>query len=245
MRTLYNTELLWSRLRNSPWSSTCSWTSLAPLSVFCSSWIMSFSYSIVCWADRLILWCSWKSSQCCVVHWQPTIRMNINGWNTLDSILWIRTYINSSIILFPTILPSLLSSTLFRTIQSLCIVISSWVHLAMIWLVGIAFAGLITCWAIAFWVAPFISTKDVFQLCPSVNLKSFERLQLYEICPSMGSLIICLWGYNPLYSSSNSSCSKVNSNINDGMYGSFQPPLLLMISITSSPRLTYVYEAWR
>jgi len=63
LRTVFNTELVFSGSRSSS-PSTYSGTSLGPLSVFFSSSMISFSCSEVCWADRLILWCYWNSSQC-------------------------------------------------------------------------------------------------------------------------------------------------------------------------------------
>ena len=81
----------------------------------------------------------------------------IYGWNTINSILSSRTYINTCIILMPTILLSLLSSTLIRTFQSLCIIISCCVHLTFTQLAGNTFAGLNMCSAISFAVAHVIS----------------------------------------------------------------------------------------
>ena len=112
---------------------------------------------------------------CYVFHRHATIGTNIYGCNTINSILSIGTYIHTSIILFPTILLSLLSSTLFRTFQYLCIMISSCAHLALTRLAGITFTGLIMCLAISFPVAHFISTKNIFGSCPSSNFKAFER----------------------------------------------------------------------
>jgi len=109
---------------------------------------------------------------------------------------------------------------------------------------GITFVGLITCSAVSFPVALSISTTNMFTLCPSFNLTAFERQQLYKIWPYVGSLIICLCLYIPIYSSSNSSCSKMNLNIDLRMYGSFGPPFWSMKSPNSSQCLTSVYEAW-
>jgi len=171
--------------------------------------------------------------------------MNLYGWNTINSILSIRTNINTCIILLPTILLSHLSATRFRTFQRLYKMISSCACLASTPLAGITFAGLITCSAISFPVALIISTTIIFTLCPSFNLKAFERQQLYEIWPYMGSLTICPCVYHPTYSSSNSSCSKVHLNMEIRMYGpSFGPQLLSMKSTSSSQYLTSVYEAW-
>jgi len=173
--------------------------------------------------------------------------MNTCGWNIINSILSIRTYINPTIILLPTILLSLhfsLFSTLFRTFQSLCIMISSCLRLAITRVAGITFIDLITCSAISFPVALVISTKYIFRLCPSFNLKVFERQQLYKIWPYMGWLIICLCAYNPICTSSNSSCSKVYLKMDARLYGSFGPPFFLMKTTNSSLCLTSEYEAW-
>jgi len=143
----------------------------------------------------------------------------------------------------PTILLSLLSSTLFRTFQCLCIMISSCAHLALTRLAGITFAGLIMCSAISYPVARFISTKNIFGSCQSFNLKAFERQQLYEIWPYMGSVIIWSFVYNPIYSSSNWACSNVHLNFDVRMYGSVGRLFLLMKSISSSQCLTSVYVA--
>ena len=156
--------------------------------------------------------------------------MNIYGCNTINSILSIKTYINTSIILLPTILLSLISFTLVRTFQSLCIMISSCTHLALTRLAGITFACLILYSAITFPEALFISTKNIFGLCPSSYLKVFESQQLYEIWPYMRSMIICPFVYNPIHLSSNSSFSKVHLTLDVRMSGSFGCPFLLMKS---------------
>jgi len=122
--------------------------------------------------------------------------------------------------------------------------ITTWARLALICLVGITFAGLITCSAISFPVALIISTTNIFTLCPSFNLHTFERQQLYSIWPWMGSLIICPWVYNPIYSLSNLSGSKVNLNIDARMNGSFGPQFVSMKTTCSSQCLTSVYETW-
>jgi len=194
LRTVFSTELVSSGSRTSSPSSICSWTFLPLLSVYFSSSIISFSCPDVSWADMLIFRRSWNSSQCSVFFREVTIWTNTCGWNIINSILSIRTYINTSIILVPTILLSLLfslSSTLFRTFQCLCIMISSCSHLAITRLAWITSVSAITCLAISFPVALIISTTNIFTLCPSVDLKAFERQQLYEIWPCMGSLMIC------------------------------------------------------
>jgi len=122
--------------------------------------------------------------------------------------------------------------------------ISSCAHLALTWLVGITFAGLIMCSAISFPVDHFISIKTIFWSCLSFDLKGFERQQLYKICPHMELFITCIFVYGPIYFSSNSCCSMVHVNIDVSMYGSFRPPLLLMISVSTSQCLPSVYEAW-
>ena len=140
-----------------------------------------------------------------------------------------------------------LPSTLFRTIQRLCIMINSYSGLALTQLAWITFVSLITCLGITFPVALIISTKNIFTLCPSFNLKVFESQQLYEIWQYMGSLIICPCVYNPIYSSSYSSYSSystVHLNIDVNMYGSFGPPCLSMKSTNSSHCVISVYEAW-
>jgi len=170
--------------------------------------------------------------------------MNIYQCNTINSIFSIRFYINTSIILLPTILLSLLSSTLFRTFQCLCIMISSCSHLALTRLAGITFAGLIMILAISFPAACFISTKNVFRSCPSFNLRALDRQQLYQIWPYMGSVIICSFVYNPIYFSSNSACCNVHLNFDVSMYGYVRRAFVLMKSISSSQWLTSVYAAW-
>ena len=111
-------------------------------------------------------------------------------------------------------------------------------------LVGIIFAGLTTCLAISSTVALWISTKNIFGFCPSLNLTAFARQQWYQIWPCMGSIIICPIVYNPIYSSSNLFCSRVQLNLEVRMYGSFRPPFWSMITITSSLCLTLPDEAW-
>ena len=50
--------------------------------------------------------------------------------------------------------------------------------------------------------------------------------------------------YDPIYSLSNLSCSKVHLNIDVRMYDSFRPAFLSMKSINFSQCLPAVYEAW-
>ena len=209
-----------------------------------SSSMIAFSCSNASWADGLRLRCSWNSSHCLVFHSQATIGTNIYGWNTINSILSIGTYINTSIILLPTILLSLLCSTLIRTIQSLCLLVCSCAHLAWTRLAGITFDGLVTCSAISISVARFISSENIFGLCPSFNLNAIKRQHLYEICPYTGLIVLCLCVCNPIYYSSKSSCSKGHLIFDVRIYCSFRPPFLSMRSISSSQCLTFIYEAW-
>jgi len=67
------------------------------------------------------------------------------------------------------------------------------------------------CSAVCFPVAVFISTKNCFTLCLSFIWKVFERELLYEIRPCRMSFIICPSAYNPIHSSSISSCVKLLS----------------------------------
>jgi len=64
LKTVLNTEPVFSKSRTSSPSSTCSWISLAPWSVFFSSSMISFSCSEVSWTDGLIFQRSWNSSRC-------------------------------------------------------------------------------------------------------------------------------------------------------------------------------------
>jgi len=69
-------------------------------------------------------------------------------------------------------------------------------------------------------------------------------MQLYDICSYMGSVTISLFVYNPIYSLSNLSFSKVHRNLKVRVYGSCGCLLLLLISISSSQCLTSAYAAW-
>jgi len=122
--------------------------------------------------------------------------------------------------------------------------VSSYTHLASTPLVGITFVSWSMCSAISFSVALLVLTKNIFGLCWCFNLQAFERQQLYEIWPYIGFIIICPFVYNPIYSSSNWSYSKVHLNIYARMYGSFGPSFLLMKSISSSQCLTSIYKVW-
>jgi len=121
---------------------------------------------------------------------------------------------------------------------------SSCAHQAITQLAGITIPVLIMCSAMSFPVARFILTENIFALCPTFNLKAFDRQQLYKIWPYMGSIIIFLFVYNPIYSSSNSTCSKVHLNINVRMYVAFRPLFLSMKSISCSQCVTSVHEVW-
>jgi len=175
-------------LRTSSLSSTYSWTSLAPLSVICSCSMLPFRWSDVCWEVRLIICCFWYKSQCLVCHRQATIGTSVYECNTINSILLLRTYINTSIIYLSSILISLLTSTLIRTFHRLCMMISSCAHLAWVRQARIIFPGPIGCLAIYFPVALSILTKNVFWLCLDFNLISVESEQLYEIWPYIESI---------------------------------------------------------
>jgi len=164
-------------------------------------------------------------------------------WNTFNSIHWIWTYINTNFILFPTCLLIYHSCTFIGYLRSLDILISSDAWLTITRFAGSTLAGLITCSAISFPVAAFISTKNSFTLCPSFNLKALERELLYEIRQFRGSFIICPSAYNPICSSSNSSCVKLDLNNAVRQYGSFGSQFFSMKSISSSQCLTSVYEA--
>jgi len=172
--------------------------------------------------------------------------MNPCGWNIINSILSIIAYINTSIIFLPTILLSLLfslSSTIFRTFQSLCILIRSCTRPVLTRQAEITLAGLIPCLVISFPVALVIYIKNIVTLYPSFNLIAFESHQWYKIWPYMGSLIIWSCINNSMYSASNSSCSTVHLNSHLRLNASFGARFLLMKSTNSSHCLTYVYQA--
>jgi len=153
--------------------------------------MVSFSCSNVGWADGLILWYWWNWLHCSVFHQLATFGMNLSGLNTIDSVLSIRTFMNTSIIRVPTILPSLLSFSLFRTFQSLYILICSLIHLALTRPVGITFTGPIECSVVSIPAALFISITNIFGLCPTFNFIAFESQQLYKIWLSLWAFIIC------------------------------------------------------
>jgi len=60
LRTVFSTKLVFSGSRTYSPSFTSSWTSVAILPVFVLFWLISFSYSDICWADKLILRNFWK-----------------------------------------------------------------------------------------------------------------------------------------------------------------------------------------
>jgi hypothetical protein len=99
------------------------------------------------------------------------------------------------------------------------------------------------CSALSFPIARFTSTRHIFESCPSSNLKAFERQQLYVSWPYVGSCLSWPCGYNPIYSASNVSFSKVHFTLDVRVYGSFRCLFLLMKSISSSHCLTSVYVA--
>jgi len=101
--------------------------------------------------------------------------MNIDVWNIINSILSIRTYINTSTILLYTILHSLHSSTHFKTIHWPGSIFCSWGHLAYIWLAGMTLASLITCFAMSCTVANPISIKYILKLCSCFNFESIWK----------------------------------------------------------------------
>jgi len=108
---------------------------------------------------------------------QPLERIYMDAIQSIF-ILSVRTYINTRIILLPDILHSILSCTLFRTFQSLRIMVGSCTHLPFTWLAWITFVGVIICSVISFSVALVLLTKVISRLCPSFNLKAFEWQQL-------------------------------------------------------------------
>jgi len=115
--TEFHSTLVLSGSRTSSLFCTCSCTSLALLSESCPFSTISFNCSDVSWTYGLIFQLSWYLSQCLVFHREATICMNIYRWNSIISILSIRTYNKTCIIRLPTILLSLLSSTCFRICQ--------------------------------------------------------------------------------------------------------------------------------
>jgi len=169
----------------------------------------------------------------------------MNMWNIINSIHSIRTYINTTDSLFPTCCLLIHHSCIFiGYLRSQSIPISSGAQLTVTRLVGITLAGRITCSAISFPVAAFISLKISCSLCPSLNLKTFEWELLYEIWPYRDSFSICPGVNNPIYSLSNSSCVKLLLYNAVKQYGVFRPQIVSMKAIRSSQCLTSGYEAW-
>jgi len=131
-------------------------------------------------------------------------------WNIINSIHSIRTYIITTISLFPTCLLIYHSFIFIGSLQSVSPLSSSWAQWNVTRRAGIHLAGLITCSAISFPVAALISTKNSLKLCPSFNLEALERELLNVIWPYRRSFIICPGAYNPIYSLSNPSCIKLH-----------------------------------
>jgi len=181
---VFITEEVFVGSRISSVATTWSWTSLVPMSVLFSYSIFSLGCSDVCWANGPRLWHFWNILHCEVFHWHATIGKNIYGWNTINCILSIWTYINTTIILLPTILLSIVSSTLFRTFHHICIMVSSCAHLVLTLLAGITFPDLITCSAIFFPWVHFLSTKH-FSDC--VQVSTWKHLE-GNSCTNSGHL---------------------------------------------------------
>jgi len=79
---------------------SCSWTTLTPFFVILSSTVIFYCYSIVSFMDRLILKCfriQGDVSYCIDKYWNKDVG-NISKW-----IVSIRPYINTTIILLPSI----------------------------------------------------------------------------------------------------------------------------------------------
>jgi len=105
-------------------------------------------------------------------------------------------------------------------------------------------ASLNKCSATSFPVAVFISNNNSFILCPSLNLKGFEREQVNDIWPYRESFIICPGAYNSIYSSFNASFVKVHLYITVRQYGAFKKQFYSMKSISFSQLFTSAYEVW-
>jgi len=97
---------------------------------------------------------------------------------------------------------------------------------------------------ISFPVAASISTNNSVKLCPSFNLKALASELLYQIWPYRGSFIICPDAYNPIYTSSDSSCLMLHLYITVRQYGSFGPNFFSIKSSRSSKWLPSLYNAW-
>jgi len=208
--TVLNTELVLSASRTSS-PSTSSSTFLAPRSVIISSSVISFSWSGVSWAHGLMgSYSSAPEIHRNVWYFTDTRLDRINMSNKIHSIHSIRTYINTTVSLFPTCLVIHYSFIFIGSCQSLSILISSGAKLTITRIVGITLAGPITCSAISFPEAALICTNNSFKLCPSFNLNALERELLYEMRPYRGRFIICAGAYNPIYSASSYSCIKLH-----------------------------------
>ena len=114
----------------------------------------------------------------------------INIWNIIYSNHSISTYINTTFSCVPNCLFINHSFIVIGYLRCRSILFSNLAYLTKIRLAGMILAGLITCSAILFLVAAFISTKKTFRLYPSVALKALESALLYEIWPYSGSCII-------------------------------------------------------
>jgi len=170
--------------------------------------------------------------------------MNIYRCSTINSILPIRTDINTSIILLPTIILSVLCCTLFRTFQRRCMIIHSAVHLALPQLSGdynlwynYVLHNFVPCCSLHFdqryfWI---LSKFQHDRIWKTIVVGSLATTGVHYLCPFV---------YNRISLSSNLSCFKVLSNINVSKYRSFGPLFLLMKSLSSSQCLTSVYETW-
>jgi len=181
--------------------------------------IISCSCFKISWAEVLIHLPSWNyhdvryfADNC--KDWEQCIYV----WSTINSILAIRTDINTTTILLLTILHS---SALFTTFQSLFINLNSWVYLALTWLVGITFAGLSMYLAISYPITSLISTKIYSNCIPITTGKHSKDNSCNRIYPCVGWFTNCPCINSPIHCSSNSSCSKMHLNINVGLYGSF------------------------
>jgi len=98
------------------------------------------------------------------------------------------------------------------------------------------------CSPFSFSMATPISTQNIFIFWPSWNLTALQWQQLYAIYPAMGSFLSCHSVYNPKYSSSNSSCSKMHNNVTIRQYGVFGPSFVSMTLFCFSWGLHSGYE---
>jgi len=175
---------------------------------------------------------------------QICIGMHYYLWNMINSILSIRIYIITAAYFSPTILLSLHTCILLRSIKDIHIMIRSLPSWTLTSLAQISFTGLITCSASFSLITTLISTNNIFKLCIIVKLKESDREQLHGIWSDMESFMSSPCVYNPIYSLSNSSCSKIHMNINVQHDCSFWPLFFWVKSVGSSQRLTLWYKAW-